>query len=96
MTHQDLNLYLGMIDSKINHYKVEQSIRPSDYNEQMIKELDKMAVQVINRFHNPQDEHTLQNFHHYTCEPCLKIVESWYAKRWINYPTFLKLTNLPF
>lgn len=52
LTNQDLGTYLDMIQKKVDHYKLEDLINPSDYTKDQIKKLDTMAVEAMAKFHN--------------------------------------------
>lgn len=48
----DLELYLNMMQKRIDHYKAEDLINPSDWNKGQIKKLDQMVVEALDKFHN--------------------------------------------
>lgn len=48
----DLELYLDMMQKRIDKYKLEDIINPDDYNKKEIKKLSGMCDEAIARYHN--------------------------------------------
>ena len=48
----DLELYLNMMQKRIDHYKAEELLHESDWNKDQIKKLSGMCDEAIARYHN--------------------------------------------
>ena len=52
ITKEDLDTLLKGYQRGINHYRVEEQLRPNEYNRKMLKKIDLMVCEVLARYHN--------------------------------------------
>lgn len=52
MTKEDLDIVLESNQKKANHYRVQNIIKPDEYNEKMLKKIDRLNMEAVARFHN--------------------------------------------